>query len=170
MQMGEKEKNWLPQYKPVPGRCRTGKRLLKPRASRRIQSLRGDKTERGGHGALPVVKREEQEFAGLLFGRRRWRPTPTYRCMRRSFATLSQEPRQGYRPTRNRLKRQPWRSRSHQDPASLEIIQPLFDRRLLVTLDSADLSHRLSSKRNRDGPAFAHVPDDLRKPRFCFVD
>ena len=90
--------------------------------------------------------------------------------MRRSFATFCQEPRQGSRPTRNRLKRQPWRSRSHQDPASLEIIQPLFDRLLPLTLDSADFSHRLSSKRNRDGPVFAHVPDDLRKPRFCFVD
>ena len=85
--------------------------------------------------------------------------------MRRSFATLSQEPRQGPRPTRHWLKRLLWRSRSHQDPASLEIIQSLFDRLLPLTLDSADLSHRLSSIRNRDGPAFAHVPDDLRKPR-----
>ena len=72
-----------------------------------MQYLRPDKAERGGHSALPVVKRDEQEFAKILFVEG---DGGQHRRMRGSFATYSQEPRQGPRSTRHWLKRLTWRS------------------------------------------------------------
>ena len=138
-----------------------------PQGVRRVAPTMEGTVLRRGKAALTF----EIRAAGRQQVRRRRWPS-TRRCQRTqcSFAAFRQKSRKSTVSSFNRSERPPWNGRVNQNATAFEVLQPPVERRLLTLPDRTDLRHWFASIRDGDGLSFAHLSNDLGKPRFCFVD